>query len=352
MKWLKKYPSNSIIFHHRFPTSTENVRNACHPFSTRDKFKTNYVLVHNGHISNAHQLMEKHKQMGIEYYSVQPDGRFNDSEALLWDFALFKEGKQEKLEARGGIAFICLALHGDKRKHDRLYFGRNNNPLNVYHDPEVGITIASEGHGELIEADKLYEFNTVNGKLTSSELEIPSYYVNYGSYQTVGRGMSGEYDDYEDEFLDDDFYENMMDEEYLTVDKDGYTYDYRGETYYFEIKDLLKYKVDLERAVEVQRERIFDKYMTASGGSFKYASYLITKDIDKLLGFNNFKLFDVATVHHGKDDFDHTLELYFDVADEIDHHPMYSADTSVHSNYAKPKYQIPTKETQQRLLVG
>src|SRR4051812_11361997 len=44
-KWLKRYPSSNILFHHRLPTSTDNVKNACHPFSTKDVFRTNYVLV-------------------------------------------------------------------------------------------------------------------------------------------------------------------------------------------------------------------------------------------------------------------------------------------------------------------
>ena len=48
MKYLKKNLSKQILFHHRWPTSTDNVKNACHPFSTGDHFKTNYVLVHTG----------------------------------------------------------------------------------------------------------------------------------------------------------------------------------------------------------------------------------------------------------------------------------------------------------------
>lgn len=130
-KWLSKYQATSVLFHHRFPTSTDNTKNACHPFSTKDYFDTNYVLVHNGWISNAYELATAHEKLGIEYHSVQDDGRFNDSEALLWDVALYLEGKQDSLKARGPIAFICIATPSDGRKSKHLFFGRNTNPLNM-----------------------------------------------------------------------------------------------------------------------------------------------------------------------------------------------------------------------------
>ena len=38
LKWLVKYDSNQLLFHHRNPTSTINVKRAAHPFSTKKYF--------------------------------------------------------------------------------------------------------------------------------------------------------------------------------------------------------------------------------------------------------------------------------------------------------------------------
>lgn len=192
LKWIKNHPAKSLLFHHRMPTSTDNVKNACHPFSTQDFFDTNYVLVHNGHISNSRELKPKHEKLGIEYYSMQKDGRFNDSEALLWDVALYLEGKQDKLNAHGGMAFICMAIPKDGRKSSKLYFARNTNPL-VMSFTDEALLLSSEGkEGEDIDADTLYMYNYRTKKLQSSELKIPRYepYVA-GSWNSNHSGYRG-----------------------------------------------------------------------------------------------------------------------------------------------------------------
>lgn len=172
-KWLSKYQATSVLFHHRFPTSTDNTKNACHPFSTKDYFDTNYVLVHNGWISNAYELATAHEKLGIEYHSVQDDGRFNDSEALLWDVALYLEGKQDSLKARGPIAFICIATPSDGRKSKHLFFGRNTNPLNMLLDENEFLFLSSEGEGEPITPHQLYDYNYRSKALTQRDLLIP-----------------------------------------------------------------------------------------------------------------------------------------------------------------------------------
>src|ERR1035438_6686564 len=109
LKWVKKYDSSDILFHHRTPTSTENVKNACHPFSTGKYFKNNYVVIHNGWILNSEALKVKHELEGIKYTSVQPNGDFNDSEALAWEFALYMEGKIPEMRCYGAVAMIAIA---------------------------------------------------------------------------------------------------------------------------------------------------------------------------------------------------------------------------------------------------
>jgi hypothetical protein len=179
------------------PTSTSNVKNACHPFSTGDYFKkTTYVLIHNGIITHwkAKSLYEEHKKLGIKYTSLQDDNRFNDSEALLWDFALTMEKKQKELKVQGSIAFICLAMERNakniygKNKNDKIYFGRNSNPL-YYKNLHNKITISSESKSSkavLIESDKLFTYNHLDKILNIKNFEIPQYQsshsgVNYNN---------------------------------------------------------------------------------------------------------------------------------------------------------------------------
>jgi hypothetical protein len=176
-----------MLFHHRYPTSTINVKRAAHPFNTGDFFgKTRYVLAHNGVVRNPKELRKKHEEMGIKYQSVLHDDTFNDSEALLWDFALTMEGKQDKLKAYGGIAFICMRMTDGKL--DRLYFGRNSGrPLNLKRTKE-SVALSSEGEGEEIEEKQLYTFNYELNRLTTKYFNIPSFDPEYVSnYTYTGR---------------------------------------------------------------------------------------------------------------------------------------------------------------------
>ena len=192
IKLLKQQVTSEALFHHRFPTSTDNVRNACHPFSTKKTFEHNYVLVHNGVVTNSRTLKADHDLQGIEYVSMQADQRFNDSEALLYDVALYLEGKQDKLKARGSIAFVCIENDKDGNPL-KLHFGRNDgSPLKMTFTNKE-IVLASEGLGQEVVPDKLYSFDYATQKLDVIDLEIPDYYYynsqNYGigfQYESLG----------------------------------------------------------------------------------------------------------------------------------------------------------------------
>lgn len=177
---VKRYPASEILFHHRYPTSTDNVRSSCHPFSTKNNFKHNYIGVHNGILSNDDDLKKAHYKLGYRY--VSDDGqRYNDSEALLYDIALYLEGKQDKLNATGSIAFIVIQRKNGKPSN--LYFGRNFGSPLVMQKNKHGITLSSEGSGELIDTDTLYRFNYRSKKLHISELEIPQTRYDYSNSQ-------------------------------------------------------------------------------------------------------------------------------------------------------------------------
>jgi len=172
---LKNYNTTEMLYHHRYPTSTKNVQNACHPFKvTIDN--VDYFVVHNGYLSNDYELKEKHEKKGFKYSSNQPDGSFNDSESLAIDLALYLSGKQRKLYSKGVVAFIVYTK-------DALYFGRNSNPL-FCHINDKNITIRSEGKGFLIDSNTLYTLK--NNKLTKRKLLIPEYEYTKTTYDYNG----------------------------------------------------------------------------------------------------------------------------------------------------------------------
>lgn len=173
LKWLCTKDSNLIMFHHRFPTSTVNVAKAAHPFSTKKFFgNTEYIMVHNGVIRNADEMWVKHQEMGIRYSSLLNDLTFNDSEALMWELALTMEGKQEKVEAYGDMAFIIMKKV--KGKLVDMFYGRNSRPLMIKRTEE-SIELASEGPGVSILSDTLYRYDFITKETTKRSMEFPQY---------------------------------------------------------------------------------------------------------------------------------------------------------------------------------
>lgn len=178
----KKNQSDLLLFHHRFPTSTENVKRAAHPFNTGSYFgNVRYVLVHNGVIRNAKDIRDKHIKLDkpVTYQSVLENGKFNDSEALLWDMALVLEGKKKELEVYGDIAFICIKMVDNVP--EKMFFGRNNlRPLKMKRD-DITMMLSSEGEGEDVKPGTLYTYNYKKKRLTDKFFRLPTYNTNYAS---------------------------------------------------------------------------------------------------------------------------------------------------------------------------
>ena len=154
MKYLSECRYDEIILHHRFPTSTQNTLKSTHPFVmvVGDK---RYYFVHNGIIQNADELKEKHSKEGITY-SSEEGSDFNDSEALGWELCLWLNNRQEKIEAEGSVAFVCLEVNRRTNRAEKLYFYRNSGaPLKIYKDETV-LLLASEGSYPLIKENWLY----------------------------------------------------------------------------------------------------------------------------------------------------------------------------------------------------
>lgn len=286
LKWLCKYDSNLIMFHHRYPTSTANTKQNAHPFTTKKHFGDNqYILIHNGNVRNAWSVKDDHKKLGIQY-RTQDGNKFVDSESLLWDFALYSEGKQKYLKSYGDIAFICVKLI--KGKMSKLYFGRNGGrPLKLFRDKKE-FFLSSEGKGSDLGTDILYTWDYNTKRLTKKTLKIPQYY-----YQT---------EDYEPPAGN---YQSNYRSNYRTTASSGWKYPgsdweapeiihHRAEQDALEaVKDHYEQEVleyehdpDTQELVPVVTSKEVDnlilEYLDSCGGEFELAYWAIEADYDAL----------------------------------------------------------------------
>lgn len=164
-----------------------------HPFSTGDYFgNVQYVFVHNGVLKDYAKFEDKHRELGIEY---QRDylGDFNDSEALMWEFALWHQGQQEGIEITGDGAIIAIERRRKSKrakwKDYAIHYGRNTGrPLMITQD-QHHLTLASEGKGKPVATDILYSYNYKTGQTSSdSTFKIKQY--NYVSYNNASSGYT------------------------------------------------------------------------------------------------------------------------------------------------------------------
>lgn len=324
IKWLKKYRSTEILFHHRFPTSTENVKNACHPFSTQDHFETNYILIHNGHISNSWSLKLDHEKQDIKYHSIQKEARkFNDSESLGWDFALLMEGKQKTLEVYGAIAFICLAISKDGKK--KLYFGRNTNPLFMHHSKKQVFLASVQGlAGAEVKSNTLYCFDYETKQLTTNPLLIKTYAND--EMKEADEDLSRQYQQrlIEDKSNTEELDENPNDYEYAEEDDDTLQDDYD------------KYQVDDDGLTEQERtdeiKTTYNSYINKNEGYYFAAVASIRKDIREW----NKAMLEADTLAD-RYDIKATISILKSVKDIMMIDPEYVNYNSRHPNWSNPK---------------
>lgn len=210
LRELNKEWGSTIMFHHRMPTSTPNVTEATHPIRvSHGTLEYDYYLIHNGIISNADTMREKHIKLGFEYTTEMStvirtrkseyvdEMEFNDSEALAIEMARVLDGKQPELECRGSIAFICYQVDKVTQEVKYLYFGRNfSNPLIMTHN-ENYLILASVGHGTPLEIDTLYRYDFEDNLVTKKAMEINGYrYTGFQNPKRTYQSNTDEDDDY------------------------------------------------------------------------------------------------------------------------------------------------------------
>ena len=187
---LLKTEAQSILFHHRYPTSTDNTKVMAHPFTTGNYFKNvQYVFIHNGVLRDYHSFEDKHRALGIEYQRDYK-GKFNDSEALMWEFALWHQGKKDSIEITGDGAIIAIERRRRTKRSKwvdyAVHYGRNYGRPMVVEQSQYHLYLASEGKGESVPANVLHSYNYATGQTTTNaEFKIPAY-VYQAATSTAG----------------------------------------------------------------------------------------------------------------------------------------------------------------------
>jgi glucosamine 6-phosphate synthetase-like amidotransferase/phosphosugar isomerase protein len=231
---LREANAREILFHHRLPTSTDNVKNACHPFKAVGLNTGHvYFVVHNGIISNDDELLADHRKHGIAYASKQPDGRYNDSESLANELMLCFEGKKKwkSFKARGSIAFIALETD-QYLKPLKLHYGRNSGSPLMLKDNKKTLQISSQAtHAESVEPNIIFTRDYTTQATTRKSVDLGyTYYTNsyggyYGNYYNYGTAYQNADSYKDDQHYDKDFadrsenytdgYADAMEESYL-----------------------------------------------------------------------------------------------------------------------------------------
>ena len=167
MRKLRQERSSEIMFHHRRPTSTENYIFATHPIIVSNPMlQYDYMFIHNGVISDSDTARRRHENLGFEYntyheyynttehngkvYSGTKYYKFNDSEALAVELALFEEDHISEINVAGTIAFMGYQLEkGTNRVVKRMWGHNTGNPL------YKAIIQKKRGTYEIMKSDKI-----------------------------------------------------------------------------------------------------------------------------------------------------------------------------------------------------
>lgn len=205
---LYQSPSKMIIAHHRMPTSTENKMSQTHPMYVANELLTHsYLVVHNGVVGNAEELKTKHETLGFKYttehtekyggtypgYPGRTEVKFNDSEALAIELALFIEGKIHTIGTFSNAAFIIVQIDKTVINASKIFYGRRGNPL-MMSKTRGSLRLSSEGSGNEVEEGHLYSFDVKDAdmKLTKKKLPFKEFVQTKTVPTTEGRKLFNE----------------------------------------------------------------------------------------------------------------------------------------------------------------
>lgn len=188
---LLRERADTILFHHRFPTSTDNSIGTTHPiFVSHEELECDYYLAHNGVITNPTTLKTKHNELGYAYntehsvYQIAefadgmrverlttPVVKFNDSESLAIEFARYVEGLTSEIGTNGAVAFWAVSLEKGTNNVIDVYFGKNKGRDLCKINTNKWLVVTSET-GKDIEAMVLNKVDINTRTISEFTLEI------------------------------------------------------------------------------------------------------------------------------------------------------------------------------------
>ena len=164
--------SRHILFHHRMPTSSDNLMSQTHPMAIENEELTyKWLIAHNGVISNDEELKAVHEKAGYLYEteyrkawaanSASYTMKFNDSEAIAIELARFFEGKIPDIGAKGGFTFWAISRTKDDKVH-QILLGTNGYAGMKIWESYFGWAFASEETlGQPLEKDEVVVLEAV-----------------------------------------------------------------------------------------------------------------------------------------------------------------------------------------------
>lgn len=184
---LYKNEASTVIAHHRTPTSSDNKISQTHPIYVDNSKMLNYryLVIHNGMVTNCNDLKEKHEKLGFKYTTEYTktfgntnysDKKFNDTESLAIELALFIEGKSQAIGTENGMAFIVVQMEKLIDKAVKIFYGRKHGMLHMAKTTGQ-IRISSEGMGDETKDEIMYSFdmNDEDMKLKSKQIRTEKY---------------------------------------------------------------------------------------------------------------------------------------------------------------------------------
>lgn len=291
---MHQEPVRCMVVHHRTPTSSDNKMAQTHPLVVDNgSLKFKYLFVHNGIVYNEDEVRKEHEKLGFVYTTIDKTGtyeKFNDSEVMAIEMARFIEKQVDIIASRGSAAFICLQIDKKTEKINKLFFGRNTNPLHMAKTRNI-MLLSSEGKGDDIEPLFLYECHLDDKmKLSKRKMEfakdpvtITPAYSSFPSTTDHSRrptksGVScyqdGHWRDVNSQYPDDDGYLTSFGKSAQFPDD--------------EEDELVEIVSDADALIQTHLDSFYDMLYDPS-----MAETLIENDVEQILGQVKLELEDV-----------------------------------------------------------
>jgi glucosamine 6-phosphate synthetase-like amidotransferase/phosphosugar isomerase protein len=269
--WLKK--SCLTLLHHRMPTSSKNTVRQTHPIlvgGSEVGMKYKYLIVHNGVISNTQKLKEDHEILGFNYTTLvkkEPTYKneivkeeYNDSESLAIELAMAIENNSiKRISTIGSVAAVAIKIDEKEETPISVIWYRNEgNPLKLNRENKM-MTLSSEGPGNQVEKEMLFEMNLNTGTVKKRKLESEAYRKLTTS---LNKPLSKPKNRYSYKTHDDKEYDDEM-----------YTY-YQGHTRQVQL-------LTPEEEAKDMIEELIDEYMMTA--EYSHRGFDVELDTEKLI---------------------------------------------------------------------